>query len=301
MEGFPSLLFLTRILMVFVMLGFFESDLRADPVRDLDEIRKSGVLRHLGVPYANFVTGSGDGMDVEIIRGFAESIGVRYEYVKTDWDTAIGDLTGSTVRPKEGGIRVLSSVAIKGDVIANGMTILPWRRQIVDYSIPTFPNQVWLVARADSPLKPIKPSGSINNDIRAVKTLIRSKSLLCKSNTCLDPALYGIHETGAQVILFNRSLNELAPAVLNREAEATLLDVPDALVALQKWPGKIKVIGPVSEVQDMAAAFRKTSPKLREAFDRYLTGLMKNGSLRRIALKYYPYVTEYYADFFKNR
>ena len=33
---------------------------------DLREIRERGVLRHLGVPYANFVTGSGDGLDVEI-------------------------------------------------------------------------------------------------------------------------------------------------------------------------------------------------------------------------------------------
>ncbi|MBW1993760.1 MAG: ABC transporter substrate-binding protein, partial [Deltaproteobacteria bacterium] len=34
---------------------------------DLQEVRKTGVLRHLGVPYANFVTGSGDGLDVELV------------------------------------------------------------------------------------------------------------------------------------------------------------------------------------------------------------------------------------------
>jgi len=269
--------------------------------KDLDEIKKSGVLRHLGVPYANFVTGSGDGMDVEIIRSFAESLGVRYEYVKTDWNDAIGDLTGSKVRPKGSEVEVLASVPVKGDVIANGMTVIPWRERIVDYSVPTFPNQVWLVARADSPLKPIKPSGNVKKDIVLVKSLVRDRSLLCKANTCLDPNLYQLDATGARLVLFEGSLNELAPAVLNREAEATLLDVPDALVALQKWPGKIKVIGPVSEVQDMAVAFRKEAPKLREAFNRFLRQLRKNGTLQRIALKYYPYVTDYYADFFKNR
>mgnify|MGYP000084292552 CR=1 FL=1 len=27
---------------------------------DLDQVRRDGVLRHLGIPYANFVTGAGD-------------------------------------------------------------------------------------------------------------------------------------------------------------------------------------------------------------------------------------------------
>ncbi len=269
--------------------------------RDLDQIRESGVLRHLGVPYANFVTGSGDGMDVELIRSFAKSLGVRYEYVKTDWDDAIGDLTGSRVRPKGGEVEVLASVPVKGDLIANGLTVIPWRQRIIDYSVPTFPNQVWLVARADSPLKPINPTGSVKKDIAMVKSLVRGRSLLCKANTCLDPSLYQLDASGARVVLFERSLNELAPAVLNREAEATLLDVPDALVALQKWPGRIKIIGPVSEIQDMAVAFRKDAPRLREAFNRFLVQLRRNGTLERIALKYYPYVTDYYSDFFKNR
>ncbi len=293
----PLTAFIRRLFcLLFLTFLFIPS---AAPAQDLDEIIKTGVLRHLGVPYANFITGSGDGMDIELVALFAQQIGVRYEYVKTDWDDAIGDLTGSKVRPSNGAVEILASVPIKGDLIANGMTVLPWRQQIVDYSAPTFPNQVWLVARADSLLKPIKPSGNIKKDIAAVKGLIRKKSVLCKTNTCLDPRLYDLDAAGARVLLYPGSLNELAPAVLNREAEATLLDVPDALVALQKWPGRIKVIGPVSEIQDMAVAFRKSSPKLREAFDRFLVKIRKNGTLRRIALKYYPFITDYYASFFQ--
>ena len=68
---------------------------------DLDEIKKSGVLRHLGVPYANFVTGSGDGMDVEIIRSFAESLGVRYEYVKRTGTKRLETLLAARSSQKE--------------------------------------------------------------------------------------------------------------------------------------------------------------------------------------------------------
>ena len=67
---------------------------------DLQDIRARGVLRHLGVPYANFVTGSGDGMDVEIVQLFARHLGVRYEFVPSTWDDVIGDLTGKQIRYK---------------------------------------------------------------------------------------------------------------------------------------------------------------------------------------------------------
>jgi membrane-bound lytic murein transglycosylase MltF len=46
---------------------------------DLADVKARGVLRHLGIPYANFVTGSGDGLDVEVMRRFAAYLGVKYE------------------------------------------------------------------------------------------------------------------------------------------------------------------------------------------------------------------------------
>jgi hypothetical protein len=52
---------------------------------DLPEILQKGELRHLGVPYANFVTGSGDGLDVDLVKLFVQHLGVRYVWVKTTW------------------------------------------------------------------------------------------------------------------------------------------------------------------------------------------------------------------------
>lgn len=293
-----------RLLHAFLFLVIFAGAALQNGVawsQDLEDIKARGVLRHLGVPYANFVTGSGDGMEVELLQLFAERLGVKYEYVRTDWDDCIGDLTGRKVLPKAGGHEVLAEAPVRGDVIANGMTVLPWREQVIDFSRPVFRSQVWLVARADSPLRPIRPSGSIDRDIAEVKKLLRERSLLCKSNTCLDPALYQLETTGARTILYPGPLNQLVPALLNREAELTLLDVPDALVALQKWPGKIKVIGPVSGMQDMAAAFRKDSPRLRAAFNVFLADSRRNGTFQAVVSKYYPYILDYYPEFFQER
>ena len=100
---------------------------------DLQDIRARGVLRHLGIPYANFVTGSGDGFDVELMQGFARELGVRYEFVQSNWNDVIGDLTGKEIRYKPS-VQEIGSRPVRGDVIANGMTILPPRLKLLDFS-----------------------------------------------------------------------------------------------------------------------------------------------------------------------
>ena len=272
---------------------------RSGAYADLQEVKQSGVLRHLGIPYANFVTGAGDGMDVELMQLFAASLGVKYEYVKTDWGTVVEDLIGTKVKPAGQDVELLEPAPVKGDIIANGFTILPWRKKVVDFSTPTFPSQIWLIARADASVLPIKPSGILANDIAAVKALLKSRKVLALKKTCLDPDLYNLSATGANIILFNGKLNELAPAIINGEAEMTILDVPDALVALDKWPSKIKIIGPVSEQQEMALGFPKNSPKLREAFNAFLQQCKQDGRYAAIVKKYYPSAFGYFPDFFK--
>jgi ABC-type amino acid transport substrate-binding protein len=267
---------------------------------DLPEIQKKGVLRHLGIHYASFVTGSGDGLDVELVKLFAQHLGVRYEFVESSWLTVMGNLTGKIVRSRGNDLEVLGEVPVKGDMIATGFTILPWRERIVDYSTPTFPTQVWLISRAESPLQPIVPSGDADKDIATVKALLKGHSVLGKSNTCLEPSLYNLAETGATIKLFEGNLNELAPAVINGDADCALLDVPDALIALEKWPGQIKVIGPLSPMQHMGCAFAKSSPKLRDAFNQFFEQCMRDGTYLRLVRHYYPTVSLYYGEFFKQ-
>lgn len=268
---------------------------------DLPEIRKAGVLRHLGIPYANFVTGAGDGMDVEIMEAFCKQLGVRYEYVKTDWGTVVQDLVGRKVKANGDAVEMGETVPVRGDLIANGFTILPWRRKVVDYSIPTFASQIWLVARADSPMAPIKPSGRIEDDIQTTRALIKGKKVLALPKTCLDPALYRLSDTGATVVIFEGKLNELAPALVNHEAELTILDVPDALIALEKWAGKIKIVGPISGKQEMGVGFPKGSPQLREAFDTFFKQLKADGTYDRLVKKYYPTAPYYFPEFFRKK
>lgn len=270
--------------------------------RDLDDIKASGELRHLGVPYANFVTGLNDGLDVELMQGFAKHLGVKYKYVKTSWGTLFGDLTGQNVKNKGNDVVKLDKVSVKGDVIANGLTMLDWRAKVVNYSTPTFPSNVWLIAKANSTTTPIIPTGSLSTDIMNVKKSLKNKNVLNLPNTCLDASLYNLKSEGASITDYPKGKNliEMIPQVLMGKNDFTLLDVPDALIALEKWSGEIKVIGPVSDNQVMGVGFRKDSPKLLAEFNKYFDSIKKDGTYKKMVKKYYPAVFDYYPEFFNK-
>lgn len=280
-----------------LILPVFAAGARAD---DLDDVKAKGELRHLGVTYANFVTGSGDGFDVELMQGFARHLGVKYVFVETNFYNVVRDLLGKDVTRKGDEIELVGDYPIRGDVIATGFTRLAWREKIMLFSQPTFPSQVWLVARADSPMKPIRGSKSLGQDIEETKAKIGNKSLLVMEKTCLDPANYGLKGKGIDLHTYTRTtnLNEMVPALLNGEADLTLLDVPDAMLDLKKWSGRIKVLGPISEEQELAAAFRRSGPLLRDAFDDYLKKVRADGSYDKLVNKYYPGIRSTLPNFF---
>ena len=289
-----------RMFMIMVLLCSMLATTTAALAGDLDDVKARGVPRHIGLPYANFNTGSGDGMEAELTKLFAKSLGVKYEFVESDWGPIVQDLIGKKVKVAAGKAELLEDAPVRGDIIANGFTIIPWRQQVVNFSTPTFPNQIWLVARTDSPIKPIKPTKNIEKDIELTKALMKDRSVLTLEKTCLDPTLYNLSATGAKIICFQGKLNEIAPAMLNKEAEMTILDVPDALVALDKWKGKIKILGPVSDKQQMAAGFSKDSPKLLEAYNAFIKKAQNDGTYLKLIKKYYPTAKLYFPEFFKG-
>jgi ABC-type amino acid transport substrate-binding protein len=270
---------------------------------DLPEIKARGELRHLGIRYAHFVTGAGDGFDVELVRGFANEIGVDYRLVYTDFYSVIRDLLGQDVVREGADITLEGSYPVKGDLIATGFTVLPWRQAILLFSEPTFPSQVVLIARADSPLRPIEGSDSLQDDIRETKALIHGQSLLVMEKTCLDPANYGLKGRDIELRAYTKStnINEMVPALLKLDADLSLLDVPDVILDMQKWPGRFKILGPVSDEQVLATAFPKEAPQLRDAFDAYLRKIKASGEYDRLVDKYFPGARSYFPAFFAQQ
>jgi ABC-type amino acid transport substrate-binding protein len=90
----------------------------------------------------------------------------------------------------------------------------------------------------------------------------------------------------------------MVPAMLGKDAYFTLLDVPDLIIDLRRWSGRIKVLGPISEHQVLAAAFLKEAPALRDAYNEYLRRIKADGSYDRLVDKYYPGIRSYFPEFF---
>ena len=269
---------------------------------DLDAVRARGVLRHLGVPYARFVSGGGEGFDVELMQAFASHLGVRYAFVETTWTGALGDLTGRRVSAKVSDPAHAAPTPIRGDVLATGLTVLPWRKRSVLFSKPTFPTQVWVVAPRDSPVKPIVPSGKVDRDIAEVKRRMAGKRVLGVPNTCLDPALYAVEAAGGRPVRLDTTrLDDVAPALLRGDGELALIDVADVDLAFERWPGRFTVVGPVSPVQEMAAAFRKDSPELRKVFDSFLAQVRRDGTYDRLLGRYFPRAGSYFPGHFPRQ
>ena len=279
------------VLITLAMGWFFVPGTQAD----LRQIKESGVLRHLGIPYSNFVTGDGDGLDVEILKMYSSEIGVQYEHVQTSWEAVISDLSGKRIIPKGDEVEIMGQAPVKGDIIGNGLTVLPWRKEVIHFSVPYFPSAIWVVARANSDLIPIKPSGDQAQDVVLTKKLLTGRQVLGIRDTCLDPDLYNLqgcsprYKDGLQ-------LNDLPAAIIQGEYELTLQDAPDALLALANNPGKVKVIGPITEEQVMAFGISNDSPELLESFNAFLQRLKDSGKLRELIIKYYPLITDYFPN-----
>ncbi len=262
---------------------------------DLDEIKASGELRHLGVPYANFVTGDGEGLDARILKMYSEKIGVKYRYVKTDWDTLIGDLSGKKFVVRGDNVEFTGEVPVKGDIIGNGLTLIPWRQKIINFSQPYFPSAIWVVAKADSPVKPIQPTSDPKKDVEVTRDLLKGREVLGIKNTCVDLDLYNLKDS-KPIYMEGISLNDLAAALIKGAAEISILDVPDSLVALSKFPGKIKILGSITGKQDMGFGISKDSPKLLASFNEFLDELKSSGELGKLIHKYYPGIDRYFPE-----
>lgn len=249
----------------------------------LTDIQARGVLRHAGVIYARFVTGSGDGFSVDLARGFADTLGVSYVFVPEDWDGLLPSLAEE-----------------RADLVACGLTRLPWREKQVCFSSPTFCSAVWAVAGAASGLHPIAPGETRASDRAATLALLSGVSVLGIARTCLDPNAYGLPAAGARPVPFHGDVNEILVALMGGAADCAILDAPTLMVALPRWAGKIKILGPVSSRQEMGVAFRKEDPHLAAAFNTYLNRIHSDGTYQKLVQRYYPEAPDHFPEFFSS-
>jgi ABC-type amino acid transport substrate-binding protein len=192
-------------------------------------------------------------------------------------------------------VDIAGETKVKGDIIGNGLAVLAWRWKVINFIRPYFRTAIWVVARADSQLRPIAPSGDLKKDVVATKPLLKGKQVLGIRNTCLDPVLCDL-EGVEPVNKEGFNLNDVARVLIALEADLAIMDVPDSLISLIKYPGKLKVLGVITENQAMAFGIAKDAPELLASFDVFIEKLQKNGTLRKLILRYYPGIQHFFSD-----
>ena len=249
----------------------------------LEEIRQRGTLLHLAVPYAKFANNDAEGLDCALIKRFAAHLGVSYKYVPTDWTHAIRDLTGHDPNDNAN-----TPSQVKGDVLANGFTMLPTRRKYVLFSQPTFAAQVWLIAPRESETFPITPTGDLTLDIQNTLAKLKGKKVVGISTTCIDTTLFPeLAEAGAQPINIPPDKVATPYTLVADSYDFMLIESTNALFALSSWPFDFKIIGPISLPKPLGVAFAPESTELQKEFSDFFKQLWQSGQYKQLAKIYY--------------
>ncbi len=227
----------------------------------LDTVKERGTLI-VGVegtyPPFNFVdakTGELDGFDIEVSELLADKLGVKVQFVKTEWSAILAGLSSG-----------------KFDVILNQVGITPERQKTFDFSVPYVASSPQLILR--------------KNDDSGYKSFadLKGKRLGVSQGSNYE-ALAKAQE-GVEVKSYPGAPEYLSDLV-NRRVDAALNDqlMTAYLVKTSNIPIKGGAI--VGEPKFNGIPFRKENPQFKAALDKALQDSFADGSFAKISNKWF--------------
>ena len=254
----PSKFLLSGVLFASA-LGFTAVAAHAEDL--LDSVKQAGVLK-VGLegtyPPFNYRNSDGqlEGFDVDVAKAVAGKLGVKTQFVPTEWSGIIAGLQAG-----------------KFDVIVNQVTITPQRKQVIDFSQPYTFSAAQLIQRA--------------NDKREFKSLdeFKGMKLGVTLGTNYDQMARAV--PGIEVQTYPGAPEKLRDLAAGR-IEATLDDrlmLPYIIKTsnLPLRPGAVLNGGK----QEMGIPFRKGNPKFAKAIDDALTSLRQDGTLKKLSVHWF--------------
>ncbi|UVA81517.1 transporter substrate-binding domain-containing protein [Pandoraea commovens] len=227
----------------------------------LDTVKSAGVLK-IGIegtyPPFNYRDKSGqlDGFDVDVAKAVAQRLGVKPQFVTTEWSGIIGGLQAG-----------------KFDVIVNQVAITDERKKSLDFSEPYTYSAAQLIRRKDD-----KREFKTLEDLKGHKlgvSLGSNYDKMAKAVAGIDVRTY----PGAPEYLADLAAGRVDAALNDQLMMAYLLQ--NAKLPLQAGavlPGTNQAVG---------IPFRKGNPAFAKAIDDALTGMKQDGSLAKIAQKWF--------------
>ncbi len=194
------------------------------------------------------------GFDVEIINEVAKRIGVKAEFVPTEWKAMFAGLDSE-----------------RFDVIANQVSINQERTAKYDFSSPYTVSGAQVVVNKET------------TDIKGLEDL-KGRKVGVTQGSNWD----GIAKKAGAEVQYYKGANEIFADLAAKRIEATVNDRLFISEYLLKNPNQqIKVVGPTFDSAQMALAFRKGSPELVEAVNKALADIHADGTYLKISQKWF--------------
>ncbi|MCA8920977.1 MAG: transporter substrate-binding domain-containing protein [Planctomycetes bacterium] len=237
----------------------------AGPAADaLDKVKARGkLIVAMDVGYDPFEVldpdaGTPVGYDVDLVQAFAKHLGVEVEYKNVAWNSIVGVLqTG------------------KADVIVSGMSVTPERQKTIDFSRPYYyVGQVVVKRKGDARIKGL---ADLNE---------KGMIVAVQESTTGEQA---VRENAPEAELLRFAKTDMAcMAVIQEKADAVVFDRPylEKYVRDQR-PDELEGIWEPFTAEAIAAAFRKDSGLLRQAFDATIEELAASGELDALVAKHF--------------
>ena len=208
-------------------------------------------------PYPPFEFGKApdyDGFDIDMTNAIADKLGLETKYQDTAFDTIFTDVAQG-----------------KFDLVASASSITPERQQTVNFSDPYYEAEQALLVAPGS-------------DIKTVEDLA-GKTVAAQDGTTGET--FANDETDAgQVRGFPNGPASIA-ALVNGQAEATIIDQPVAQDALDKGQTGFEIATTIPTGDIYGLALSKKSPALLSAVNGALSELKTDGGLDKIYQKWF--------------
>jgi len=275
-------------IIIFYAVLFFKKDInRIENVpADLTKIKERGVLRVIteynSISYFIYKD-QVVGFDYEIMERFAESIGVRTEYIIAHNHQEMYNFL------KQG----------KGDIIATGL--YNTHEAGVAYSIPYRKSEQVLVQRKSG--KYFRKSDSTSVYYQALKEIraLDNKDIFLTLNAPYIAQIKAIADTlgfniNINLISDERSIEDLINAVADAEIDYTIAD-KDLALNNNAFLGNLDLSIQFGKEKDLHYATRKSSKELQIILNEWLSHFIKSNEYKSIFGKYFKFDKKFIDSF----
>lgn len=246
--------------LIFMLTGCGNKSKEDTSLKDIKDKGEFVVGLDDSFPPMGFKNDKGEivGFDIDLAKEVAKKMGVKVVFKPVQWDGVVLSLNNKDI-----------------DVIWNGLTITEKRKEQINFSKPYVENKQIIVVYNDSNIKSKK---DLNKKTVAIQ-LGSSSEVALDSDKDFVKSLKGL-----------KKYSNNTEALMDLQAKRVDAVVVDEVVGryyISKKPNVFKVLDENFGGESYGVGFRKTDNSFREAVDKALDEVIKDGTADKISEKWF--------------